>query len=130
MIYSKILLFFHILFIFIFLSLTIFAIYQKRNFIVEPAVIIANDILGHCLVSFMYEGEKIDLVMPYSMIGVNGTYKTDVAFQVKNNQITNLKIIGSKNQFFLGTNFKIILYGFLSIISFLFLFVTIRKQQG
>lgn len=130
MIYSKILLFFHILFIFIFLSLTIFAIYQKRNFIVEPAVIIANDVLGHCLVSFMYEGEKIDLVMSYSMIGVNGTYKTDVAFQVKNNQITNLKIIGSKNQFFLGTNFKIILYGFLSIISFLFLFVTIRKQQG
>lgn len=128
MIYSKILLFFHILFIFIFLSLTIFAIYQKRNFIVEPAVVIANDTLGHCLVSFMYEGEKIDLIMSYSMIGVNGTYKTDVAFQVKNNQITNLKIIGSKNQFFLGTNFKIILYGFLSIISFLFLFVTIRRQ--
>ena len=76
----------------------------------------------------MYEGEKIDLVMPYSMIGVNGTYKTDVAFQVKNNQITNLKIIGSKNQFFLGTNFKIILYGFLSVIAFLFLFVTIRRQ--
>lgn len=123
-----ILLFFQICLFLIFLYFLINSILQRKQYSITDGVIIASKSLDQCLLSFTYQNEKLDLVLPYKTIGIDGTYKIKVAYQEKNNEITNIILIGSKTQTFYGTNFKIIFYSILVLISILLLNYSIRKK--
>lgn len=123
-----ILLFFQICLFLIFLYFLINSILQRKQYSITDGVIIASKSLDQCLLSFTYQNEKLDLVLPYKTIGIDGTYKIKVAYQEKNNEITNIILIGSKTQTFYGTNFKIIFYSILVLISMLLLNYSIRKK--
>lgn len=130
MISHKILLFLQILLLFVFIYFLIYGIYEKLQYSITDGVIIASKSLDQCLLSFYYKDEKIDLVLPYATIGIDGTYKIKVAYNEKNNEITNIILIGSKTQTFYGTTFKIILYSILVFISLVLLFYIYRKKSN
>ena len=123
-----ILLFFQICLFLIFLYFLINSIIQRTQYYITDGVIISSKSLDQCLLSFIYQNEKLDLVLPYKTIGIDGTYKIKVAYQEKNNDISNIILIGSKTQTFYGTNFKIIFYSILVFISMLLLNYSIRKK--
>ena len=130
MISHKILLFLQIILLLIFIYFLVYGIYQRLQYSITDGVIIASKSLDQCLLSFYYKDEKLDLVLPYATIGIDGTYKIKVAFNEKNNEITNIILIGSKTQSFYGTTFKIILYSVLTFISLFLLFYIYRKKSN
>lgn len=130
MISSKILLFLQIILLLLFLSFLIYGIYQKSQYSITDGVIIASKSLDQCLLSFYYKEEKLDVVLPYQTIGIDGTYKIKIAYQEKNNEISNIILIGSKTQTFYGTNFKIIFYAILVCISFFLIWFSSRKKTN
>jgi hypothetical protein len=130
MISHKILLFLQIILLLIFIYFLVYSIYQRLQYSITDGVIIASKSLDQCLLSFYDKDEKLDLVLPYTTIGIDGTYKIKVAFQEKNNEISDIILIGSKTQSFYGTNFKIIFYSILTFISFILLFYIYRKKSN
>lgn len=130
MISNKILLFLQIILLFIFIYFLVYGIYQRLQYSITDGVIIASKSLDQCLLSFYDKDEKLDLVLPYTTIGIDGTYKIKVAVNKKNNEISDIILIGSKTQSFYGTTFKIILYSILVFISFIILFYIYRKKSN
>ena len=130
MISHKILLFLQIILLLIFIYFLVYGIYQRLQYSITDGVLIASKSLDQCLLSFYYKDEKLDLVLPYTTIGIDGTYKIKVAFNEKNNEISDIILIGSKTQSFYGTTFKIVLYSILVFISFILLFYIYRKKSN
>jgi hypothetical protein len=130
MISHKILLFLQIILLLIFIYFLVYGIYQRLQYSITDGVIIASKSLDQCLLSFYDKDEKLDLVLPYTTIGIDGTYKIKVAVNKKNNEISDIILIGSKTQSFYGTTFKIILYSILVFISFIILFYIYRKKSN
>ena len=130
MISHKILLFLQIILLLIFIYFLVYGIYQRLQYSITDGVLIASKSLDQCLLSFYYKDEKLDLVLPYTTIGIDGTYKIKVAFNEKNNEISDIILIGSKTQSFYGTTFKIVLYSILIFISFILLFYIYRKKSN
>lgn len=104
--------------------LFLYAIYQRFSYKITDGVLICSKSLNQCLLSFFYENEKIDYTLPYSTVGIDGTYKTEIAYQLKDGEIENLIVIGSRNTIFYGTLFKISLYFILSFLSIVLFFIS------
>lgn len=114
----------HILITILLCLLFFYCIYQRFSYQITKGIVISSKSLDQCLLSFFYENEKIDYTLPYSTIGVDGTYKTEIAYQIKYGEITNLIIIGNRNQIFYGTPFKICVYFILSFLSISLFFIS------
>jgi len=114
----------HILITIFLCLLFFFSIYQRFSYHITDGVLICSKSLDQCLLSFFYQDEKIDYVLPYSTVGIDGTYKTEIAYQIKNTEIINLIVIGSRTQVFYGTPFKISLYFILSFLSIILFFIS------
>ena len=82
MISHKILLFLQIILLLIFIYFLVYSIYQRLQYSITDGVIIASKSLDQCLLSFYDKDEKLDLVLPYTTIGIDGTYKIKVAFHI------------------------------------------------
>ena len=104
--------------------LLFYSIYQRYSYTITDGILICSKSLDQCLLSFFYQNEKIDLILPYSTVGIDGTFKTEIGYQIKNDEMTNLIVIGSRNQVFYGTTFKICLYFILSFLSISLFFIS------
>ena len=119
----------HIILTILLCSLFFFSIYQRFSYTIVDGIMICTKSLDQCLLSFFFNEEKIDYTLPYSTVGIDGTYKTEIALKIKNNEIKNFIVIGSKNKLFYGTPFKISFYFILSFLCISLFFISNKNTS-
>lgn len=122
-------LFLHITLTIILCLLLFYSLYQRCSYQFSDAVLICSKSLDQCLLSFLYHDEKRDYILPYSTVGIDGTFKTEVAYQENEEGPVDFIIIGGKNQIFYGTPFKISLYIILLFLSISLFFISKKSRS-
>ena len=110
----------HFLVFIIFVGILIFSVYQYLIYEKIPGTIVCSKKMNQCLLSYMNGEDKIDKVLPFKTLGVDGLFKVQLC---SGENSDNVVILGARNEIFFGTPFRITFYSiltFVTLISFYF----------